>query len=177
MVEAVYVGGVASSSPELSKWMLNDADILLKVKRILEGYDFGINDAGEAVFTKGSGKVYSAKLINFVLFSLSQALNKNLKLSNYHDKEIAAVGWGMSDGFMKNLWLNMKEFEIDSNDIAYLGEMYRNYVDPGLRRAWKESDKRFLKETHSEQTIRQQQDISQTESKAGILSSIFGGKR
>lgn len=177
MVEAVYVGGIGSSNTELSRFILDDTDSLILIKKLMEGCELIIDDEGRRSFVKGKGKEYKPIFVNFVTFSLTQVMSKNMKLSNFKDQEVNEVAWSMADGFVKTMWMNMKEYEINANDIDIFGEMYRNIVHPSLRRPVNESDKRFLKETTSEQTVKQQQDITSKESKGGGILNIFGGGR
>lgn len=178
MAEAMFVGSIGSSQAELSKYILDDSDILLLVKKTMEGYIVTIDDEGRIAFEKGDAniRVYNKGCIAFVIQSLSQALNKNLKLSSYDKTENKPTAQAMCDDFVLNLYVNMKSYGIFGEDITLLTTMYRNYVDQAMRRPLNESDKRFLSTTTQEQTVRQQQDINQS-SNRGLFGNIFGGKR
>lgn len=163
------MGSIGSTQPELSRYILDDTDILFHIKKTLQGHEMTIGEDGKITYKEGNGKVYSDKCIHFVLDATFQALNKNMKLSNYKDKEIQRTAWLMCDDFVCNLWMQMKELDINELDIPVLGSMYRNLVDQAIRRPLDESDKRFLKDTFQETSQRIHQDISENQNKGGLF--------
>jgi len=176
MAEQVLSGSIGAMNSELSRFVLDDSDMLFHIKKTLQGEELVLGEEGEMKYTKGAGKAYPPKCVHFVVDAVAQALNKNMKLSNYKEKEIQRTAWLMCDDFVINLWLNMKELGVDALDIPILASMHRNYVDQAIRRPLNESDKRFLKETTSETTQRVQQDITEQQNKGGFLGIFNRGR-
>lgn len=175
MPDTVLTGSIGSTSPELSRYILDSDEILEDAMRHLEGFARQTNNDGSpAGYVRMSDRAYNKRCLTWMRSKLQQILNKNMYLSSLNSDEMYSEARFMICGFLNELYFNSKEFDLTVERYEELRHLYSNYLHQAIRRPLNESDKRFLKETTTESTQRLQQTISEQQVKKGIVGKLFG---
>lgn len=172
--EQIITGPIGATQPELSRYILDNEELIEEAILNLQGYVKITNDKGEEVIKKIKDREYNYECISWMKAKLRAVLNKNTFLSQLDERDMYRVAGFMSKGFRIELFMNAKDFALPPNKAIELHNMYNDFLDLAIRRALNESDKRFFKETHSETTQRLDQRVTESQEKKGFMSRLLG---
>lgn len=176
MTEAVFVGSIGSTSPELSRFMLDSQEILEEYMLLLEG-KVKLSDADGGFSVKSVGKPFASEVCGWMREKLLQVLNKHVYLSNLNQGEMYREGRIMSMMFWDELWCRSCEFNLSPSDMRQLLTMYTNSVSAAIRAPLDQGMRKTIRDTTSETTQRVEQRMTESTEKKGGLFGLFGGNR
>lgn len=172
--EFIPTGSIGANAPELSRYILDNDEIINEAVKSLQGYVKLIDKSGEEYLKYVEGRAYNDQCVAWMRNKLRTVLNKNTFLSQLDVNDMYRVASFMAAGFRKEIFLSAKEFGVDSSKMVELHNMYNDYLDLAIRRALNESDKRFFQNTHSEAVQKVHQTIDEREEKKGWTGKLFG---
>lgn len=176
MAETIVTGSIGSSSPELSRFILDSDDVLESTMRRLQGFARETQPDGTWKYGFVSKNRYNKACLSWMRGKLEEIMDKNMYLSNITTEEMMyREARFIVVGFLDELYYNAKDFDLTIEKFEELRHLYSNRLHQVIRRPLNEGDKRFLKETTQESTQRLQQTISEQQVKKGIMGRLFGG--
>jgi len=108
-------GGTATSSPEFTRWTLQNDDILEYVKLLLEGAVFGVDDTGKPTYEIETNKEllneYGRRLI---LSTMRSVFHRGTTLSTLDDLEISNIVTTTHSKIARALFRNWRKVGVDS---------------------------------------------------------------
>jgi len=108
-------GGTATSSPEFTRWTLQNDDILEYVRLLLEGAEFGQDDVGKPTYLiKSKNAILNEYGRRIVLTTMRSVFHRGTTLSTLDEKEISNIVTTTHSKVARELFRNWRKVGVTS---------------------------------------------------------------
>lgn len=177
----VMPGSMGSSSPELSRYILDNEEIIDEImERLMGRVSIKLPDGSKLELRDRDAKRdYKDATFVWIKGKMREVLNKNMSLSKLNAEQSYEMAKWMAVNFCEELWLGWGQYLSDDQTLAVsqykeLTSLYANFLDEIIRHPLEGGIRAMLTTTTAETSANVRQVTTETSEKKGLLGGLLG---